>query len=124
MRHVRTISAHDASVSCTLVWGELMAMDEEAGVRTFDVVDALKEAPKFIVKICVPDGAVFVRLDEMPIFENVARDVIDNGADKMEGVRGGHCEGRRGDAVFGTEKGTCGSDVINGGMRWVDLGPW
>lgn len=91
---VRTIATHDATVSCTLVWGELMAMDEEAGVRTFDVADALEEVPEFIGKTCLSDGVVFVSLDEMPIFKNVACDVIDNGGDEMEGVRGGHCMGR------------------------------
>jgi hypothetical protein len=90
-----------------------MAMDEEAGVCTFDVADALEEAPEFISKTCLPDGAVFVRLDEMPIFENVACDVVDNGANEMEGVRGGHCGGRRGDAIFGIEKETRGSNMIN-----------
>ncbi len=109
---VQTIAAHDASVSCMLVWGELMVMDEEAGVCTFDIVDALEEAPKFIGKTCFPDGAVFVSLDEMPIFENVACDVVNNGANEMEGVRRGHCMGRWGDAVFGAEKGLSGSDVI------------
>jgi hypothetical protein len=65
----------------------LILADEEAGVHAFDIMDALEEAAEFVCKALLPYGAMGVGFDEMAILPDVPSDVINNGANKIDGVR-------------------------------------
>ncbi len=77
----------NATVRCPFVTRHLILADEEAGVCAFDIADALEEAAEFICKALLPYGAMGVGFDEMVILKDVPGDVVDNGADEIDGVR-------------------------------------
>ncbi len=62
-------------------------MDEEAGVCAFDITDALEEAAEFVCKALSPYGAMGVGFDEMAILVDVPGDVVNDGANEIDGVQ-------------------------------------
>jgi hypothetical protein len=76
----------NATVRCLFVTKHLILADEEAGVRAFDIADALEEAAKFVCKALLPYGAMGVGFDEMAILADVPGDVVNNGANEIDAV--------------------------------------
>jgi hypothetical protein len=82
-----SIITTNATVCCPFVTRHLILADEEASVRVLDIADALKEAVKFVCKALLPYGAMGVGFDEMSILVDVPGDVVDNGANEIDGVQ-------------------------------------
>ncbi len=112
---LQTIVATNATISCPFVTRHLVPADEETGIGSLDVAYSLEEASKFIGKAHLPNLTVGVGLDKMAIFKDVTFDVIDDGADEIEGI-GSDCSiGWSDDTVRVFREGTCGRDVS---LRW------
>jgi hypothetical protein len=112
---LRMIVATNASISCLFVTRHLFPADEETGIGSLDVAYSLEEASEFVGEALLPNLTVGVGLDEMAIFEDVTCDVIDDGADEIEGIGSGCSIGWLDDTVRVFKEGTCGGDVS---MRW------
>ncbi len=65
----------------------LILVGEEAGVRAFDIVNALEKVAEFVCKALLPYGAMGVGFDEMAILADVPSDVVNDGADEIVGVQ-------------------------------------
>ncbi len=77
----------NATVPCPFVTRHLILADEEAGVHAFDIADALEEAAEFVCKALLPYGAMSAGFDEMAILMDVPGDVVDDGANEIDGVQ-------------------------------------
>ena len=68
------------------MFGYLVFGNEETSVSAFDVVNALEEMTQFIGKTLLPNFAVFVRFHEVTVFQCVACDFVDDGANEVCGL--------------------------------------
>jgi len=82
--------ADNLAVCGAFVFGDLCFTNEKAGVCAGYVAYPLKQSSQLIHEAVFPHLSVFVRFDEMSIFEHVTCGVIDDRADEVFGcVRGG-----------------------------------
>ncbi len=84
---MRMIIAANASICHSFVTWHFFFTDEEASVRTFDVMNALEQAAEFVGKALLPDGTMGIGFDEMVVFKDVTGDVINNCTDEIDGIQ-------------------------------------
>jgi hypothetical protein len=77
----------NATVCCPFMTRHSILADEEAGVNAFDIADALEEVAEFVCKALLPYGAMGAGFDEMGILADVPGDVVDDGANEIDGVQ-------------------------------------
>ncbi len=99
--------AANATIRGPFVQQDLCLSNEEAGVSSLYVPDALKKPPNLVCGACLSQGAGALVLDQVAVFEHVSRFVIDDSSDEMVGnmVLNGKLVGREHIAYCGWQVG-------------------
>jgi hypothetical protein len=77
----------NATIHCPFVTRHLILVDEEAGVRAFDITNAVEEVAEFVCKAFLPYGMMSVKFDEVSILADIPGDVVNDCANEIDGVR-------------------------------------